>query len=57
MRLTTEPTQYCDHCGDEKPVGDLYHYEALPWDIYSENKGGSGSVCHICHDGLESGVA
>lgn len=41
-------TIYCDNCGEPRDEQQMYHYERLPFDVDSANKGESGSLCEQC---------
>ena len=42
-------TGYCDHCGEQIPMGDACAVGELPRDITSANTGESAILCADCY--------
>ena len=45
-------TLHCDHCGELEQKSTMFHYQHLPYDVESANKGESASVCSECDEYL-----
>lgn len=55
--VTEDDLVFCDNCADPYLAYDLYHYDELPCEIESANKGESGSLCETCNAGIQSRLA
>ena len=40
---------YCDHCGEDDRVENMYPIEHLDVDVHSANKGESAVLCEDCY--------